>query len=221
MCTEYECKKGYRDYVEQFSQTRLPLIFPEAHAAPNLEPQDRVRLTNTAPIFRRRDNGVELAMLRWWLLPYWYRGTLKEFKSPTFNARAETVRTLRSFKDAFAKRRCLVPVDAWTEWTGPPKQKTKWSIRPRGDEPICFAGLWDRAKTSDAGEVESYTLVTQATNPPLLAYHPRSPVVLRRAEWETWLDLDANVDPLMTRGSQDWFDITYVSGPEPPGRQLH
>jgi hypothetical protein len=64
MCNEYIRRKGFQSYASEFNQIRLPIRFPPPHSAPNLEPQDRVRPTDQAPIFRPRDDGVELAMAR-------------------------------------------------------------------------------------------------------------------------------------------------------------
>lgn len=50
MCGCYERGKGYRTYADEFSVIRLPLRFPEPHAAPNLEPQLDLRPTQQAPI---------------------------------------------------------------------------------------------------------------------------------------------------------------------------
>ena len=83
-----------------------------------------------------------------------------------------------------------------------------------GDAPICFAGLWDRCTTADAGEVESFTLVTQPPNPELLAYHDRAPVVLQQADWATWLDLEADVRLLLGVEAAAGFDVAHVSGPK-------
>ncbi|OYV86606.1 MAG: DUF159 family protein, partial [Acidiphilium sp. 21-68-69] len=43
--------------------------------------------------------------------PHWTKD-LKKARRP-INARAETVATSPMFNQAFAARRCLVPVDAW------------------------------------------------------------------------------------------------------------
>ncbi len=215
MCAQYERIKGYRRYLEEFSMLKLPLKFPEPQHAPNLEPQPVMRPTDPGVVFRQRGDGVELVQLRWWLIPAWHHGKLKDFKFPTFNARAEGLATTKSFKEPFRRRRCLVAADAWVEWTGKPKQKTKWRIAPRHDAPICFAGLWDRAETADAGPVESFTIVTQPAGAPLDKVHDRAPVVLRQEEWMTWLDLEADVAPLLGPASRDLFEVTYVSGPDP------
>ena len=182
MCGRYRRTKGYRYYMEELNDIRLPLRFPEPHAAPNMEPQLDLRPTEQAPIFRRRDDGVEMVNARWWFVPWWHKGALKEFKLSNFNAKSETVATSRTFREAFKQRRCLVPADGWYEWTGEKGAKTKWLFTPKGNAPICFAGLWDRCKTADAGEVESFTIVTQPPNADLLAYHDRAPVVLHQAD---------------------------------------
>ena len=207
MCGRYERTKGYRAYVEEFSAAKLPVRFPEPQAAPNLEPQPDLRPTQQAPIMRRRDDGVEMVSARWWFVPFWHRGTLRDFKLTTFNAKSETVATSRTFRDAFKQRRCLVPADGWYEWTGEKGAKVKWRFTPKDGAPICFAGLWDRCKTADAGEVESFTIITQPAGATLNAYHDRAPVVLEQSAWSTWLDLSADPAPLLGAESADRFDV--------------
>lgn len=51
----------YSAYLEAFSQIRAPVVFPTA--APNLEPRNDIWPTETAPVFRRREEGVELVQL--------------------------------------------------------------------------------------------------------------------------------------------------------------
>jgi putative SOS response-associated peptidase YedK len=94
---------------------------------------------------------------RWWLVPFWHKGALKDFQLTTFNARSETVASAATFREAFKRRRCLVPASCWYEWTGPKGSKAKWRFTPRGEPWLCFAGIWDRCVTADAGEVESFT----------------------------------------------------------------
>jgi putative SOS response-associated peptidase YedK len=209
MCNEYLRRKGFQDYAREFSQIKLPLVFPPPHMAPNLQPQDSVKPTDQTPIFRSRDDGVELALARWWFVPWWHKGKLKEFRLTTFNARCETIATSRTFRDAFATRRCLVPADGWFEFTGEKRERARWLVRPR-HEGLCFAGIWDRCKTTDAGTVESFTIVMRDPEPPLDQLHNRQPVVLRQQDWGTWLDLKADVAPLFRLKNGDRFAIERV-----------
>ena len=209
MCNEYLRQKGFQNYAAEFSQLRLPIQFPPPHLAPNLQPQSSIKPTDPAPIFRMRDDGVELAMARWWLVPWWHKGKLKDFKLTTFNARSETIATARAYRDAFARRRCLIPADGWFEFTGEKKARTwvKWRVRPLNEDGICFAGIWDRCNTTDAGTVESFTMLMRDAAPPLDGLHSRQPIILRREDWATWLDLGADVQPLFGQGNGERFVI--------------
>jgi putative SOS response-associated peptidase YedK len=58
--------------------------------------------------------GRRLSVLRWGLAPY-HETDPKGGRRP-INARAETVATSGLFRAAFARRRCLMPADAFYEW---------------------------------------------------------------------------------------------------------
>jgi putative SOS response-associated peptidase YedK len=203
MCNRFGYLAPISRLIDEFSQTRLPLIFPDG-AVPNLEPCEHIRPTDPAAIIRPRDPaaptaGVELASLRWWLVPYFHRKTLREWKPMTTNARAETLATTAAFREPLARRRCLVPASHFFEWTGEKGARIMWRFTKTGAEIFCFAGLWDRARTAD-GTIESFTIVTCAPGPDCAPYHDRQPVILEREGWQTWLDLTADPTPLLQAG---------------------
>ena len=66
---------------------------------------------------------VSLDPLRWGLIPYWCEDP-KGGRRP-INAKCETVRTLPTFRDAYRRRRCIVPVDGFFEWKAIKSQKAK------------------------------------------------------------------------------------------------
>lgn len=206
MCTNYRRTKGYAELRDDFAQLRLPLVSPPPEAAPNLEPQPEIRPTVKAVVLRPFKDGVELVQLRWGLIPSFHRGTVKEWRFTTVNARAETIATQRSYREPFKHRRCLIAGEGWVEWKGEGKPKPKFFIEPRDGEPICFAGIWDRCDTADAGPVESFSMVTQ---PPgaLSVLHDRAPVVLRQGDWMRWLDTSADVSDLLTAEPPDLYTV--------------
>ena len=186
MCNRYANRLGYREYADVFRELKIPLVRPAPELAPNLEPLNNIAPTTAAPIIRPVSGGVELVSLRWGLIPWFHAKGIKEWKMLTTNARWETLTTTRTFKTAAAKRRCLIPVSEFYEWTGEKGSKTKWSFARSDGDWFCFAGVWDRAQAAD-GEIESYALITTAAGPDVAQYHNRQPVILERPEYASWL----------------------------------
>jgi putative SOS response-associated peptidase YedK len=186
MCNRYTNTIAYRDYVETLRQLGIAVIAPTPDAAPNLEPLENIAPTTIAPVLRPVPGGVEFCRLRWGLIPWFHKKGVKEWKALTTNARFETLATTRTFMSAFEKRRCLVPTSSFFEWTGEKGKKIKWRFARADGEWFCFAGLWDRADTSD-GVIESYALITTEAGPDVAPYHNRQPVILERADYAGWM----------------------------------
>jgi putative SOS response-associated peptidase YedK len=126
VCNDFGNNGPYSAYLRAFSQIRAPIVFPKA--APNLEPRDDIWPTEMAPVFRRRDDGVELVQLRWGFPPARPKG------APIINFRSEGRR--------FPKGRCLIPASHFFEFTGAKAPKSKWKFTTAGEDWFCFAGLW-------------------------------------------------------------------------------
>lgn len=153
------------------------------------KPRFNVAPTQDAPVVTLRDGVRVVEMMRWGLVPFW-AGNPGAKPPLMINARVESVQQKPMFRDALARRRCLVPADGFFEWKKDgPKSKTKqpmW-IHPREGTMFAFAGLWARAKT-DAGEVHSFAIVTGPPNELVAPIHDRMPVILDRSAWDAWLD---------------------------------
>lgn len=179
--------------------TQLPL---------NLAPCEQIRPTDRAPMVRLKGGVPIVSDARWWFIPFYHKGSVKDWKATTFNARAETVVTSPTYRDSFKRRRCLIVADGWYEWSGPrpdqPKRKQPWLFSVRRAEPMMFAGIWDLCLTTD-GEVESFTVITQPAGSPLNIYHDRAPVALFGKDWGRWLNPAADVSDLLGPGSADRF----------------
>jgi len=203
MCNRYGYQAPIQRLIDEFSQVRLPIVFPEARI-PNLEPRAQIRPTDPAPILRPLDpanpeGGLELVERRWWLVPWFHKGPAKAWKALCTNARAESLATTAAFKDPFRRRRCLAPATCFYEWTGEKGKKQMWRFaRPDGGV-FCFPGVWEKARTAD-GPIESFAIVTCAPGPDCAPYHDRQPVILELKDWGLWLDLDADPTPLLQPG---------------------
>ena len=173
MCNDYKLRLSADEIAAAFSEVRIPLRFPAG--VPNIEPRDDVRIADTAPVVRRAEDGAaELVQLRW----SWPGPTGK----PVFNFRSEG----RRFSPA---ERCLIPAEAFYEFTAPPPdapkrtRKPKWAFRLSEEPWFCIAGLW---RPYAGGE--AFTMLTVDPGPDVAPYHNRQIMVLGRKAWSAWLD---------------------------------
>ena len=105
------------------------------------------------------------------------------------NAKAETVDKLPSFREAFEKRRCVVPADGFYEWRGPKARREPLWIHPVDDALLLFAGLFE-AWQSQRGEWQTtFTIITTAANRTIERIHNRMPVILDEAGAADWMNL--------------------------------
>ena len=127
-----------------------------------------------------------VAEARFGLVPFWYRGSLREWKASTFNARVEEAPMKRTFQGPWKYRRCVVPADSFNEWSGPRNDRRKWRITRKDNQPLAFAGLWDEAQCFD-GDVTSFCILTRPAGEDMRAIHDREPVILTPDVWESWM----------------------------------
>src|ERR1700758_366976 len=106
------------------SEIKLVFSIPPHRPTPNFPPSWNVAPTDQLPVIRydRKAGERSLDLLRWGLVPYWAKDLNVGFAN--INAKAEGIEARPAFRDAFQRRRCLVPVDSFYEWkkTGTGKQ---------------------------------------------------------------------------------------------------
>jgi putative SOS response-associated peptidase YedK len=186
MCGRYDNLIAREAYRLLFRTARLPQSnFPPRY---NIAPTDQIPIVRVDP----RDGERELAMARWGLVPWWS----KEMpKVPHINARAETVHTTRLFRDAFAKRRALVPATGFYEWQKRADGKQPYRFRRQDLEPFAFAGLWEFCRLGDR-EILSAAIIVGEPNPLAAAVHDRMPVILEPDDYDKWLEPATPLDEL-------------------------
>lgn len=152
----------------------------DAAVSDALVPSPEIFPTQSAAVVIQ-EGRRELRAMRWGLVPSWAKDL--SFGRKTFNARAETAAEKPSFREAFRKRRCLVPADAFFEW----RDKKRLTLRRKDGEPFAFAGLWERWRGPER-EVLSFTILTVAANADIASFHDRMPATLARDEEQDWLE---------------------------------
>jgi putative SOS response-associated peptidase YedK len=124
-------------------------------------------------------------MLRWGLVPFWAKDLKVGFAN--INAKAEGIETRPAFREAFQRRRCLVPVDGFYEWKKTASGKQPYAIALSDRRLMALAGLWENWR-SPAGEwVRSFAIITTTPNELRAQLHNRMPVVLKPESWPVWL----------------------------------
>ena len=144
----------------------------------NGAPTQQFVLCRTDPSGRR-----ELAVHRWGLIPSWARDP--KIGARLINARSESVNSKPSFRDAFRRRRCLVPANGWFEWQRAGGAKQPWWIS-LGGEPFSFAGLWE-VWNKGADPVWSFTILTCPATDALKEIHDRQPAIIPKESYDDWL----------------------------------
>jgi putative SOS response-associated peptidase YedK len=127
----------------------------------------------------------------WGLIPYWAEDP-KKLGVSTINAKAESLMRSGCGGSRLMRRRCLVPADGFYEWQKfDAKVKQPWAIALKGDEPLAFAGLWDRWRSADKKtELESFSIITTEANEVTSPMHERMPVILMTRDYARWLQRD-------------------------------
>jgi putative SOS response-associated peptidase YedK len=150
--------------------------------------------TRDAPVVRLHPEtrARHLDLLRCGLVPHWAKDP-KSVRQP-INARAETVATAPMFRDAMARRRCLVPADVFYEWQATEQGKLPFAVARGDGQPMVFAGLWEGWRGADGTVLRSFTIVTTNANTALRPIHERMPVILEPADWPAWLG-EVEADP--------------------------
>lgn len=104
------------------------------------------------------------------------------------NARAETAATLPSFRDAFARGRCVVLADGFFEWTGPKSRRQPLWFRRKDGGPLLLGAMYRDDADGETGEVtRRFAILTTRANATLAPHHDRMPVLLELPGLDRWL----------------------------------
>ena len=113
-------------------------------------------------------------------------------------ARLDSVAAKPAFREAWQRRRCLIPASGFYEWSEPRGgRKRPYFIRP-SDEPLfALAGLWERWRTPTGEKLETCVIVTTDASPKLVQIHDRMPLLIPRDAQALWLDPRSSVEDVL------------------------
>jgi len=179
MCGRITLTSAPHLLAEKFFLDMVPDLMPRFNIAPS---QDI-----PAVIPNPNAEGRLVRMFRWGLVPPWSKGP--DVGAKLINARSETVLEKPSFREAFARRRCLVPVDGFYEWQKRDDGRQPFYFSSRRRTPLALAGLWERWEYPGGRRLDSCTILTTAANSTMRPIHHRMPVIVPEADWRIWLEL--------------------------------
>ena len=111
-----------------------------------------------------------------------YQSRLREYQR-----QGRGIESKPAFREAFHRRRCLVPVDNFYEWANTADGKQPYAIALADQGLMALAGLWENWRSSAGEWVRSFAIVTTTPNELCAELHNRMPVVLGREVWPAWL----------------------------------
>jgi putative SOS response-associated peptidase YedK len=189
MCGRFNQTASGDEVAEAFGLDEVPALV----ARYNIAPTQPAAVVGVQPRTGRRG----LAELVWGFVPHTSLGGERGF----INARSETAWEKPSFREAFAKRRCLVPATGFYEWEKIPGRKSQpWHLTLSSGRVFAFAGLWE-PPVDVPGAPRTFTILTTEPNDVTRRVHDRMPVILDPRDYARWLDPEvteaARVRPLL------------------------
>ena len=187
MCGRYALHAHPDVVALQFGLRSVPLFEPRY----NIAPASKVLIV--------RSDGATVA--RWGLIPGWAKAPSLTAKLNI--ARAETVAQKPSFRDAYRKRRCLIPASGFYEWQDEGGRRQPFYVLPSKSELFAFAGLWERWQ-----DLETCTIITTEANSRMRTVYDRMPVIVARGDYPGWL---AGAEGLLVPCPDSAIEIRRVS----------
>jgi len=192
----------------------------------NLPPPElftaRYNIAPTTPVLALDANKFDL--YRWGLIPSWAKDI--SIGNRMFNARSETVAEKPSFRNAYRRRRCLVPANGFYEWRLENGRKQPYCCHI-DHRLFSMAGIWEHWQDAEGNEIQSCAVLTTAARGAMRELHERMPVYIAPGDYEAWLDCSndntAAADRLLAETAPDYEYYAVgsaVSNSRNEGREL-
>lgn len=200
MCGRYVLQAPLDELIAYFDLDGAPGL-----GSAELAPRYNIPPGTDIPVIRRSPEGQRvLHLLRWGLVPNWAGDAAIGAKLN--NARGETVADKPSFREAFRRRRCLIPASGFYEWQTIGQTKQPFYFSAIDGAPLALGGLWESWRTPAGDILRTTCVITTGPNAVMAPVHDRMPVIVPREHWADWLagPADAIAD-LVAPCPDDWL----------------
>ena len=194
MCCRYWTEESpeLREIVEEMN--RSPLIAKWQETA-RIKTYGEMRPADVVPVIAPDRSGNRAVFPMKW----GFSG-----KSLLMNARTETAGTKPTFKEAWKRRRCIVPASWYFEWehlagnNGKKRTGDKYMIQPKDSSMTWLCGLY---RIEEGLPV--FVILTREPGEELRFIHDRMPLILPEQYINDWIRPDGNPEELLSRALTD------------------
>ncbi|UCD69541.1 MAG: SOS response-associated peptidase [Betaproteobacteria bacterium] len=179
MCGRYTLSSTPAQINVRFEVTVDPAWKPSYNVAPG---------TQVLMVRTDAESGERTSESAYWgFTPAWLR---PDRRAPRpINARSEGVASKPMFRNAFARRRCIVPADGFYEWKMLDHGKQPWLIRLRDGDVFGFAAIYEPGNETTDNRPSCAILTTEA-NSTMRRIHARMPVIIEPVDYQRWLQTE-------------------------------
>lgn len=169
MCGRYALFASKEKLEETFGVTSSEMFEPNFNAAPG---------ESMPVVFLQKARSKNIRALRW---------GLSAADEPVAEVPSELLLENPLYRRPFQRQRCIVPVSGFYEWQTLGKLKIPYYIRALDQELMGLAGIFE--KSADDGETGlAFGIISSEANDLLNPLRNRMPVILRRRDFDAWLD---------------------------------
>ncbi|HHT66166.1 MAG: SOS response-associated peptidase [Caldicoprobacterales bacterium] len=146
----------------------------------NEKPSSEVFPSHKVPVVVNQ-NKRELVLMKWGFTAPYGKGLI-------INSRGETVHSKPMFRRAFQQKRCIVPANAFFEWSRAGREKVKYRFRLKQSSLFSLAGIYEDFRDQEGMPCTAFSILTIQPNSLVSLVHDRMPVILPREQEGVWLD---------------------------------
>ena len=192
MCTRFYVEPDTEEFREIIAEAvRSPLARKFVHAGYAVLQSGEMRPSNVLPVIAPDRSGRQAVFPMKW-------GFQIPGKPLLVNARCETAAEKPSFREAWERRRCIIPASWYYEWEhmtgadGRKKTGDKYMIQPRGSQAVWLCGLY----RIEEG-LPCFTVLTRDPEGALRKIHDRMPLILPKERVSEWIRPDTKPEKLL------------------------
>ncbi len=190
MCGRFALARPIAEIAKEVQSESLPDYTP-FEPSWNVAPQQWVPVITQTGVNNEANVSRHMRLMRWGFRPSWAQSSSRE----PINARSETAHEKPMFRNAWMKRRGVVPADGWYEWMKTPQGKIPWYHYNVNGSTSYMAVIWE-SWNHDGSSMESFSILTTPANEDCKEVHTRMPVLIQPTDFNDWFAGKTMMNPL-------------------------